>query len=76
MQQTANSITEQVIAEVCDTLAAEKSDMFTKLEETERSIINAVSSYSSDDTDTKQSTKPPQQKVNVTTNDAVALKIL
>ena len=76
MQQTANSITEKVIAEVRDTLAAEKSDMFSKLEETERSIINAVSASSSDETDTESNEPPPQQKINITTNDAVALKIL
>lgn len=78
MQQTANSITEQVIAEVRDTLAAEKTDMFEKLEATERSIINAVSSSSSDDNSasTEDSVPPPTQNINVTTTDAVAMKIL
>ena len=78
MQQTANSITEQVIAEVNKTMLAEKTNMFDKLEATEKSIINAVSSMSSSDTGDEYSGTSTQTApiANATTSDAIVLKIL
>ena len=77
MTQNANAIIAQVTAQVCDTMQAEKVDMFEKLADTEQKIINAVTKSTSPPAPQPSlETSPLKQTINVATNDMVTMEIL
>ena len=76
-QQTANSITQEVLREI----KSDRNEVFNRLTQTESNIIAALSttvssSSNSSSTATNSLSSPTKQIVNVASNDAIQVEIL
>ena len=75
-QQHANAITQQILAAVQQDREADKSEIFNKVSETERTILSAMSMVPQLESEDEEPRITPTPSVALTTSDKVQLKML